>query len=151
MLWTVSLGLSLLNSFLLPASYMQMIADEDYVASLNLRPDADSFGLALAGALVFAMTLAVVHIVFHFIFIVVFWRKGVKSVNLGEIRYKKGETWFNALRIAGYLISALLVYGYPTSYFRFYPLECLFYITLIILVLLYVTWAITLFRPASRG
>lgn len=145
------MGLSLLNSFLLPASYMQVIGDEDYVASLNLPSDADSFGLALAVAMVFALNMAIVHVVLHLVFIVILRRKGIKFVDLAEIRPNSGETWFNALRVAGFLISALLVYGYLIGYFRFYPLECLFYVTLIMVVLFYVIWIITAFRPVRRG
>lgn len=146
--WVISLVLSLFNCCLLPAAFYQQIMDNDYLNSLQLPSSADSLGIPLAGAITLALILAIFHIFLHgIIFFVNCKRKSsAKFINLDGILMKNNQLGLNIIRILSYLISIGLIYLYIISYFRFYIMEFLLYLTFMLVIADYIIWISAIFN-----
>lgn len=148
---TISFILSISSSCLIVASIHQMLMDPEYVKSLNAPPKHNIALQTMVGAIILFTLFIFFHLGTHIIFLILCCTKlKEKKIDLSDVIVKRNELYFNILRIAGYIVIILLIYSYIGNYIKFYIYNFMFRTTSILVVIIYITWIITIFKKQGH-
>jgi hypothetical protein len=154
--WTFSILVSLTTSLLIVPSTEQLLSNPDYVTTKLSHFDGPGMQ-TLLGAIMLAFTSGVFHVAFHVVFFIACLTSlRSKKINVMDFLFQKDRPILNVVRSMGFLLIAIFLYMsiqdfmFTKDYFKTYSLSILFDIAVLIGILSYVVWTVTLIKHRSR-